>query len=84
MLEALQEKEQEHVLHLQGIKIQCATNGKMSNKQHEMLDEANKMQEKTKEKSKIRKKNYLESNHAIASADTLHLSPLFYVGLHKV
>lgn len=84
MLEALQEKEQEHVLHLQGIKIQCATNGKMSNKQHEMLDEANKMQEKTKEKSKIRKKNYLESNHAIASADTLHPSPFFYVGLHTV
>lgn len=62
MLEALQEKEQEHVLHLQGIKIHCATNGKMSNKEHKMLGTANKMQERTKEKSKIRKKNYLESN----------------------
>lgn len=49
MLEALQEKEQEHVLHLQGIKIHCATNGKMSNIDHKMLGKANKMQEKTKE-----------------------------------
>lgn len=49
VLEALQGKEQEHVLHLQEIKINCATNGKMSNKQHEMLGEANKMQEKAKE-----------------------------------
>lgn len=45
----LEEKEQEYVLYLQGIKIGSTTNGKVSNKQHERLGDANKMQEKTKE-----------------------------------
>lgn len=49
ILEALQEKEQEHVFHLQGIKIHCATNGNMSNKEDKMVGKANKMQEETKE-----------------------------------
>lgn len=51
------------MLYLQVIKIECTTNRKVSNKQYEKLGKANKMQEKTKKQSKIRKKN----NHAIAS-----------------
>lgn len=46
-----------------------------------MLGEAKKMQEKTKEQSKIRKKNYLESNHTIASTPS---TPAFCVGLYTV
>lgn len=48
MLEALEGKEQEYVLDLRGMKIECTANGKVSNKQRERLGKANKMQEKTR------------------------------------
>lgn len=70
------------MLYLQAIKIDCTTNRKVSNKQYEKLGKANKMQEKTKEQSKIRKKN----NHAIASTKLKDTPPphafFFHGGLH--